>query len=104
MKFLKQNTHISLLLVFGALFIGYHYITNPGDIDFIEISIEQGDSLWALSEQYRGKMASDEWIDIVKVENKLYDSNIVAGKPLIIPVVGEQPEPIHSIKIARSVE
>jgi len=102
MTWLKKNTHISILLGACLLFAGYLYITDPGDVNYAEIQIEHGDSLWSLAEQYRGKMSTDDWIKLVKTENELADIKIVAGKSLVIPVLGDQANPIHTIEIART--
>ncbi|MNH42849.1 Cell division suppressor protein YneA [compost metagenome] len=67
-----------------------------------EIQVEHGDSLWSLAEQYRGKMSKEDWIKLVKTENELPDVQIIAGKSLVIPVVGNQANPINSIEIARN--
>ncbi len=102
MNWMKKNTHISILIGACLLFAGYLFITDPGDITYTEIHIEHGDSLWSLAEQYRGKMGTDDWIKIVKVENELKNVNIVAGKSLVIPVTGENTRHTNSIEIARN--
>ncbi|WP_341302045.1 LysM peptidoglycan-binding domain-containing protein [Lysinibacillus sp. FSL H8-0500] len=102
MTWLKKNTHISILAGACLLFAAYLYMTDPGDISYTKIQIEHGDSLWSLAEQYRGKMSSDDWIKLVKMENELTDIKIVAGKSLVIPVLGDQANPIKIIEIARS--
>ena len=102
MNWLKKNVHISILLGISIVYIGYLLITNPGDISYKEINIQYGDSLWSLGEQHRGKMSTDEWIKIVKHKNQLMDEKIVAGKSLIIPIVGDQVEHIDSNEIARN--
>ncbi|KOS62796.1 LysM peptidoglycan-binding domain-containing protein [Lysinibacillus agricola] len=102
MNWLKKNPHITILLGACLLFAAYLFITDPGDVSYTEIEIEHGDSLWSLAEQYRGKMKKDDWIKLVKAENELSNVNIIAGKPLVIPVVGDHPNPINSIEIARN--
>ncbi|MEK5231274.1 hypothetical protein MHB42_05815 [Lysinibacillus sp. FSL K6-0232] len=102
MIWLKKNTHISILVGTCLLFAAYLYITDPGDIRYAEIQVEHGDSLWSLAEQYRGKMSTDDWIKLVKVENELLDIKIVAGKSLVIPVLDDQANRIKTIEIARN--
>ena len=105
MNWLKKNPHITILIGAGLLFAAYLFITDPGDVSQTEIEVAHGDSLWSLAEQYRGKMKSDEWIKLVKAENELSNIRIIAGKSLVIPVVGDdQPNPINSIEIARNVK
>lgn len=104
MNWMKKNVHISILLGACVLFAGYLLLTDPGDITYTEIQIQHGDSLWSLGEQHRGKMTIDEWIQIVKLRNELTDVKIVAGKSLVIPVVGDQAEPINTMKVARNTQ
>jgi len=101
MYWLKKNPHITTLLGACLLFAAYLFITDPGDVTYTEIEIAHGDSLWSLADQYRGKMKTDEWIKLVKTENELSNAQIIAGKSLVIPVVGD-PSPINSIEIARN--
>jgi len=49
MTWLKKNTHITILLGACLLFASYLYITDPGDVNYAEIQIEHGDSLWSLA-------------------------------------------------------
>ena len=102
MSWMKKNLHISILLGACVLFAVYLLITDPGEITYTEIDIKHGDSLWSLGEQHRGKMSTDEWIQIVKLKNELTDVKIVAGKSLVIPVVGDQARPINTIEVARN--
>lgn len=102
MNWMKKNTHISILVGVCILLAGYLYITDPGEITYTEIRVEHGDSLWSLAELYRGKMSTEDWIKLVKVENELTNANIVAGKSLVIPIVGDHAQPINTYEIARS--
>ena len=104
MNWMKKNVHISILLGACVLFAGYLLLTDPGDITYTEIQIQHGDSLWSLGEQHRGKMTIDEWIQIVKLKNELADVKIVAGKSLVIPVIGDQAKPINTTEIARNTQ
>ncbi len=101
-NWLKKNPHITTLLGACLLFAAYLFITDPGDVTYTEIEITHGDSLWSLANQYRGKMKTDDWIKLVKTENELSNVQIIAGKSLMIPVVGDQPNPINSMEIARN--
>lgn len=102
MSWFKKNIHISILLGICILYVSYLLITDPGEISYTEIHIQYGDSLWSLGEQHRGKMSTDEWIQIVKHKNELIDEKIMAGKSLIIPVVGGQTKHINTNEIARN--
>ncbi|GLC87247.1 cell division suppressor protein YneA [Lysinibacillus piscis] len=99
MKWFKKNTHITILVATCLLFAAYLFITDPGDVIYEEIQIQYGDSLWSLAEEYRGKMSTDDWIHLVKKENELSNMQIIAGKSLVVPVVGN---PSNIIEIARS--
>lgn len=84
-KFIYNNQHIVLLAIIGFIIIGIVYITDE-KVEQAEITIEYGDTLWTLSELYRGKMSSEKWIAQVKKANNLQSDQIVSGEQLIIPI------------------
>ncbi|GLC87698.1 cell division suppressor protein YneA [Lysinibacillus piscis] len=89
MKKMKKYPHIAILLVTCLLFVIYLLATDPGDVLYKKVRVEHGDSLWSLAAQYRGNMSANDWIQLVKAENELADTRIIAGKSLVVPVVGE---------------
>lgn len=88
-KWLQKNNYIVLLFIVGVFLFILFSLNTPKNISYEEIKVEQGDSLWSLSEKYRGKMSTEKWMDIVMVENDLVDTKIMAGKSLVIPLTEE---------------
>ncbi|MER2000904.1 MAG: LysM peptidoglycan-binding domain-containing protein [Lysinibacillus sp.] len=84
-KFIYNNQHIILLAIIGFIIIGIVYITDE-KVEQAEITVEYGDTLWTLSELYRGKMSSEKWIAQVKKANNLQSDQIVSGEQLTIPI------------------
>ncbi|MGN7476681.1 cell division suppressor protein YneA [Solibacillus silvestris] len=86
MKKLRLNSFTSMLLAFSILLFAI-IIVKDDKIELYEhVTIEHGDTLWSLAEQYRGKMAKHDWISEVKKENGLLDEKVVFGQVLVVPV------------------
>lgn len=109
MKKMKLNSFTSMFFLFSFIYIAFILITDEQIELYEQITIEQGDTLWSLAEQYSGKMAKHDWINAVKKENALSGEHVVSGQTLIVPIeknskyIAEINEPIHtqSIKVAR---
>ena len=86
MEWLKQNNCIAILLGITIAFIVYLYITDEKIEQYEHITIEQGDTLWSLAEQYRGKMSKKDWVAFVKKENDLFNQILIAGQTITIPI------------------
>ena len=86
MEWLKQNNCIAILLGITIAFVVYLYITDEKIEQYEHITIEQGDTLWSLAEQYRGKMSTKDWVTFVKKENDLFNQVITTGQTIIIPI------------------
>jgi LysM repeat protein len=84
-QFIQKHLHIVLLAVVAFLIVAVVYITDE-NVEKAEITVEHGDTLWTLSELYRGKMSAKDWIAQVKKANNLYTDHIKAGEQLVIPV------------------
>ncbi|WP_332649368.1 cell division suppressor protein YneA [Lysinibacillus sp. 54212] len=98
MKWLKQNSYIALFFAASLVFILYLFITDEKIEHYKNITIEQGDTLWSLADQYRGKMSTHDWITFVKKENAMKTGAIVEGQEILIPVER------HSIYIANLIK
>ena len=98
-----------MFLVFSIVFIALILIKDDKIELYEQVTIEQGDTLWTLAEQYRGKMDKHDWIHTVKKQNELTTEAVVSGQTLIVPVeknsiyLTERNEPYdaQSIKVAR---
>ena len=84
-KWLQQNHYIGILFVAFFIMGAYVFITDD-KATYQNVEIQQGDTLWKLAEQYRGKMTAQEWIHKVKKENNLFGENIVAGSDLKVVI------------------
>lgn len=109
MKRVKLNGFTSMFLLFSVLMITL-FMMQDDKIELYEhVSIEHGDTLWSLAEQYRGKMAKHDWINEVKKENGMLDEKVVLGQVLVVPIekdsqyIAQQNESsyMQSIKVAR---
>ena len=87
MEWLKKNNYVALLLGITIAFVAYLYITDEKIEQYEHITIEQGDTLWSLAEQYRGKMSTKDWVTFVKKENDLFNQVMTTGQTIIIPIV-----------------
>ncbi|MGE7021168.1 cell division suppressor protein YneA [Solibacillus cecembensis] len=105
---MKLNGFTTMFFLFSFLFLAFIIAKDEQITSYEHITIEQGDTLWSLAGQYRGKMAEHDWIVTVKKENALRDGKIISGQLLLVPIVknskhivglSESPE-IHTIKVA----
>ena len=108
MRKMKLNSFTTMFILFSFLFLVFILMKDEHITAYEHITIEQGDTLWSLAGQYRGKMAEHDWIVAVKKENALRDEKIISGQLLLVPIVknskhivglSESPE-IHTIKVA----
>ena len=86
MNWLKQNNYVALLFGVTVAFVAYLYITDEKIEQYEQITIEHGDTLWSLAEQYRGKMSTQDWVAFVQKENHLFDNRLTTGQTITIPV------------------
>ena len=70
---------LSIVLTFV---IGISSQTNDSKV---EITVQSGDTLWTLSEKYKGNLPQSEWITTVMNVNNLNHPMIISGDTLIIP-------------------
>ena len=82
---IQKNQHIVFLTALVCCIIGVVYVTDE-KVEKEQVTIQQGDTLWTLSELYRGKMSAEKWIAQVKEVNHLRSEQIIVGEQLIIPV------------------
>ena len=75
-----------MFFVFSIIFIAIILIKDEKIELYEHVTIEQGDTLWTLAEQYRGKMDKHDWIHTVKKQNELTSESVASGQTLIVPV------------------
>lgn len=85
MNWVKKNQNTALVIAFVTIGMIILFISNRDTTKYTNIEIQEGDTLWSLSDQYKGKLSNDEWVRIVKNENNMIDDKIIAGHTLIIP-------------------
>lgn len=88
-QFIMRNSFsvllIAVILLFAIIFL--HKLSTGNSENYIEVTIEHGDTLWALAEQYNyDRMEISSFIEQVKQLNKLNESHIKAGDVILIPV------------------
>lgn len=68
----KLNGFTSMFLLFSVFMMAL-FMMQDDNIELYEhVSIEHGDTLWSLAEQYRGKMAKHDWINEVKKKTRCW--------------------------------
>lgn len=85
MNWVKNNQNTTLLIVFVTVGMIILFITNIDKTTYTNIKVHEGDTLWSLSNQYRGDLSNDDWVRLVKNENNMIDDKIIAGHTLVIP-------------------
>lgn len=97
-KIHEQRMHLALSLMVAVIcFVGVFFIFSASSKAeskdqkykyYTSISVEYGDSLWTIADEYMDKEFYDHfsYIQEVKSINHIHDENeIVAGKMLIVP-------------------
>ncbi len=101
MNLIKNNPFISLLI--GVIFsctLSFVFFAQDQENLYEEIHIKKGDTLWTLSEKYRGTTPKHDWISKVMVVNNLNTQMIYTGDALIIPKSIKRYTPDHQLEYA----
>ena len=69
MKKFKLNSFTTMFLIFSIVFIALILIKDDKIELYEQVTIEQGDTLWTLAEQYRVKWIS--MIGFTQLKNKM---------------------------------
>ncbi|QNO16524.1 LysM peptidoglycan-binding domain-containing protein [Alkalicella caledoniensis] len=56
-------------------------------IQYIEITVEQGDTMWSISERYRNEIPQDTFISIIQQFNNMPHTVVRQGSTLKIPIL-----------------
>lgn len=98
MKLIWDKFYVSIIFVLTCIVLGIILMCTVvgGGNDYSEVNVSEGDSLWALADQYAGKsdMAKADFVSWVEKENNLADGHVEAGESVIIPV--------HKTKLIKS--
>jgi LysM repeat protein len=105
MIWIKNNQFVTLLM--GVVFIcSILFVTSMVETNesYNEIFINDGDTLWTLSDQYRGKTPNEAWIAEVMEANQLPTQMIQTGQVLKIPETLHQYVPDQGVELAGDAE
>lgn len=83
-RFLFSASIIMVLLV-SLLFTLAVSARAGNDVSMVPEYVEEGDTLWIMSQKYAGDMDIREYIYIVMNVNNLDSANIIPGKLLFFP-------------------
>lgn len=101
MTWMKENYFLTIFVACSIAFTMFIIISNSFSTDESQhINIEQGDSLWALAQEYGTNKDKQKWIDNVIAMNNLQDGHIKAGEVIIIPVIEKSYHFNHDTEIA----
>lgn len=86
---MKQGTmHVIVFLgLLGGIFFTLSNLASQ-EAQYIEVTIQEGDSLWSLSEEYNAKHHYSNWefIQWVEKKNSVNAAAVFPGQKVIIPV------------------
>ncbi len=85
MTFIKNNSYFFVLFILCIAFtmIGVNKLNK--EAAYLEITVSEGDSLWALAHQHADNRPVNEWIEDVVKLNDLATSTIHPGTELRLP-------------------
>lgn len=105
MNWVKNNSFISLLL--GIIFsctLCFVIFAIEKEESFNEILILEGDTLWTLSDKYRGNTPKQDWITEVMITNNLNTQLILAGDSLLISTSHYQYTTVQGVEYAGDIK
>lgn len=96
-KIWNQYCYIILLIIlsFAAAFIFSGKLHGNESTNYVKVTIQDGQSLWNISEKYASdhQLSSNEFIKWVEKTNGISGDQIYPGEEIIIPVKNEDYQP-----------
>ncbi|MGD6877263.1 cell division suppressor protein YneA [Bacillus infantis] len=93
-KLWNQYSYAIILIVlsFGAALLLAGYDKIFGEEDYIKVTVDEGDTLWGLSQQFsdKHKLSAEDFVMWVEEENGIAGSAIQAGEQIMIPVKADR--------------
>lgn len=89
---MKKKALILTLAVFFLLYIGVassletKESLNQNTISFISITVEPGDTMWSITEEYRGQIEHQTFLRMIQQFNNMEHTVVREGATLKIPV------------------
>ncbi|GGG22590.1 hypothetical protein GCM10007425_16320 [Lysinibacillus alkalisoli] len=100
MIIIKKFPNASFFLALFTVMFLVIWSQLPKDLAYDEINIQEGDNLVTLAQQYKGELTTEQWVDLVKVENKLANDTIVVGHSIVVPVSKSKVVEIDGVQLA----
>ncbi|MDN4073310.1 cell division suppressor protein YneA [Fictibacillus terranigra] len=81
-----------LISIVAAGFIMFAYQSHAeGSKEYMEITVEKGDSLWEIAEEYtKNKGSNWEFVEWVEKNNAIQAGTITPGQKLTIPIKADK--------------
>lgn len=94
-KLWEKYSYVIILIAisYAAIFTVIHKLDKSDE--FINVTVQQGDSLWEIAEEFSNShsMTNSEFISWVKEQNGIEGDAIHPGESLVIPVEMAEYEP-----------
>lgn len=88
MTFIKNNSYILLLIFLCMGFAIIGATKSAKEQALTEITVMEGDTLWALALHHAENKSKEQWMTEVMRLNNLSTVTIKSGEDLILPTVG----------------
>ncbi|ARD49373.1 hypothetical protein SporoP37_15020 [Sporosarcina sp. P37] len=85
-EFIKNNYYFAVLLAVCVTFAWVQFDKLAEDDQYMEIVINEGDTLWGLASNYSEDIPAAHWIKQVRSLNELQSDQIISGELLRVPV------------------
>ncbi|WP_335871774.1 cell division suppressor protein YneA [Bacillus sp. 2205SS5-2] len=92
--FLKNNNFVVLLMIltFISGLVMLNQLEETDTSSYLHITVEKGDSLWTIADQYQKLhgMNKSDFIRWVSDQNEMKNYDLIAGESIYIPVKFEE--------------
>lgn len=85
-EFIKNNYYFAVLLAVCVSFAWVQFDKISVEEQYMEIVINEGDTLWQLASNYSEDIPTTHWIAQVRSLNELPTDQIISGEMLRVPV------------------
>lgn len=85
-EFIKNNYYFAVLLIVCVSFAWVQLDKIAVEDHYMEIVVNEGDTLWQLASNYSEDIPTTHWIEQVRSLNELPTDQIVSGELLRVPV------------------